>query len=266
MEELSKLPNLERVSLDLTDCGKFEKSTGEVMQKNLAKMPKLVEFNISWANCGGIKDDLINKFAFGLSSLVNLQSLYLDLSGLKDLTNNGIKGLSSSIGGLKQLTGLRISLNHCSSKINYESISNIWAAVNKVKTLKGFTLDMSDCSHLKDDDVFLISEILKKLDVELAYLSLTLSRNKNFTVMALNRLVSSLEALKVLEGLSLDMSSCKQLTTEEVARCFSILKQFKQMKRLRLDFFDCEKVVIKEKDRAILMNDVDFMEEKYLRV
>eukprot|EP00330_Aristerostoma_sp_ATCC50986_P004106 CAMPEP_0114579534 /NCGR_PEP_ID=MMETSP0125-20121206/3869_1 /TAXON_ID=485358 ORGANISM="Aristerostoma sp., Strain ATCC 50986" /NCGR_SAMPLE_ID=MMETSP0125 /ASSEMBLY_ACC=CAM_ASM_000245 /LENGTH=252 /DNA_ID=CAMNT_0001770291 /DNA_START=1326 /DNA_END=2085 /DNA_ORIENTATION=- len=252
MEELSKLPNLERVSLDLTDCGKFEKSTGEVMQKNLAKMPKLVEFNISWANCGGIKDDLINKFAFGLSSLVNLQSLYLDLSGLKDLTNNGIKGLSSSIGGLKQQLDFVFLL--------------IIAALRKVKTLKGFTLDMSDCSHLKDDDVFLISEILKKLDVELAYLSLTLSRNKNFTVMALNRLVSSLEALKVLEGLSLDMSSCKQLTTEEVARCFSILKQFKQMKRLRLDFFDCEKVVIKEKDRAILMNDVDFMEEKYLRV
>lgn len=41
MEELVKMTNLERLALDFTDCGKFDKSSGDVLHSCLAKLKKV---------------------------------------------------------------------------------------------------------------------------------------------------------------------------------------------------------------------------------
>lgn len=178
-----------------------------------------------------------------------MNSLYIDLGNLKDITNAGLKSFCTALPELGNLTSLTLDWNHLGSKVNFETITNLWVAINKMPNLKSVSLNLAENSHFKDDDAFLIAIVLKKLEIPLAHLTLNMGNNKNFTNNTVDKIISSIETATSLESFELHMNSCKMITTDCILKSFVMIGKYKNLKRLCLDFTGCDKVKIEEKER-----------------
>jgi len=145
-----KFPSLERISLKLTHCTRFNDTALENLSQTLQTLKSLQELCFDFGGCYKLSDTGINSLCEALKSLTSLKSITLVFSdpwreGSK-ITDAGLQSLGDT---LKHLTSLRkISLDFSRLDITDAGLLSFGRILETCTSLESINLAFDECEKI----------------------------------------------------------------------------------------------------------------------
>ena len=130
------------------------------------KLLEIFELRVVW--CKNVSDEGLKWLSSGIKRLTSLTSLYLSFNDCDKITDYGLNSLSWGLEPLKSLTFLHLSFNKCFGLTN-KGLENLSYGIQNLKELITLNLNFNNCKNITNTGVENFSQIglenLKSVDI-----------------------------------------------------------------------------------------------------
>ena len=240
----SHLKTLETISFDFNESS-LDLSAGDktAFLFNFKRFNSLSALTLKFSNAQGMNDQILENIARSLQQIPRLEKFELILTYCREITNKGIKTLSSCLpSGLKSF---RIDVENCFN-VNREGIERLFSSIAKMNSLNCLSLSSSFENRINNEGMIELARCLENLN-SLSSLRLTFySCNVNFTQASLIQFLTFLGSKKSLRNLTLRFPSCSKIITDDLMGVFGdLLVGLKELENFGLNFNSCSELTDK---------------------
>jgi len=179
---ITPLTQLKDLSLDFTCCSGEKCTTIYSLAGSFLRLRSLNKLNLNLPGCRFIGDEDLALLTQGLETLRNLTHLAIDLTNIGDITNQGLKSLTSSFSNFGKVRQLTLKL--ISNKIDGDGLRIIAQDLQSLPALYSFDLVFCNRYHTNYNGGFgalcdILLDLTSLREIRLAVKNTEITAEKN---------------------------------------------------------------------------------------
>jgi len=238
-EALVKLLHLQKLHLNFKSGNEASTIQLKVPLSVLTGL-KHLHLDFSW----GVSDSTISELKKAFLQLTELNYLYINFSGCKDLTDAGATTLKEILSSLPKLNSLHLEFPWCYN-LTDQGLGQLAVGISKIEDLHSLILNFERGGKaddtLTDVGVAAIIDSLEKKN-NLKVLNLNFSSCVTLTNNILLRLGEVLPKVSELNNLTLDFRLCENIEDSGIRSLKNALEVHKSVTTILLNFMWCDKI------------------------
>jgi len=193
---------------------------------------------LNFGCCKDVNDDGIIRIVSTVKTFKILKSFYLSLYALKSITDNSILELANCVKKLKELVYLEIDLSQCKS-LNDISINLLWMSIGTLTLLKGICISVWGIKNLTLESFHIMCQQIDNMPY-LDSLGLVLRNSiiESGVLLTLGQIISRLALIE----LSMNCYDCVNIMEGDIFLFIKSVSTISTLKTLRLYIRGCKNV------------------------